>query len=90
MALIAAGKHVLCEKPMTATLDEAAELVAAAERAKVILMTNNWRRNCPAFREIKQIIEGGWLRSAGVGILDRGKEVCVADKIRILFHPTAA
>ena len=59
--LIAAGKHVLCEKPLTPTLEEAAELVAAAERAKVILMTNNWRRNCPAFREIKHIIDTGSL-----------------------------
>jgi predicted dehydrogenase len=59
--LIAAGKHVLCEKPLTTTPEDAAELVSAAERAKVILMTNNWRRNCPAFREIKRIIEAGSL-----------------------------
>jgi predicted dehydrogenase len=59
--LIAAGKHVLCEKPLTATLEEADEVVAAAEQANVILMTNNWRRNCPAFREIKRIIEAGSL-----------------------------
>jgi predicted dehydrogenase len=55
--LIAAGKHVFCEKPLTTTLEDAAELVEAAERANVVLMTNNWRRNCPAFREIKRIIE---------------------------------
>jgi predicted dehydrogenase len=59
--LIAAGKHVLCEKPLATTLEDAAELVAAAERARVVLMTNNWRRNCPAFREIKRIIEAGCL-----------------------------
>jgi predicted dehydrogenase len=59
--LIEAGKHVFCEKPLTTTLEEGTELVAAAERANVILMTNNWRRNCPAFREIKRIIEAGSL-----------------------------
>jgi predicted dehydrogenase len=59
--LIGARKHVLCEKPLTTTLEDAAVLVAAAERAKVILMTNNWRRNCPAFREIKRIIDTGSL-----------------------------
>jgi predicted dehydrogenase len=59
--LITTGKHVFCEKPLTTTLEEAAELVATAEHAKVVLMTNNWRRNCPAFREIKRIIEGGSL-----------------------------
>jgi predicted dehydrogenase len=59
--LIEAGKHVFCEKPLTTTIEEAAELVAAAECANVILMTNNWRRNCPTFREIKRIIEAGLL-----------------------------
>jgi predicted dehydrogenase len=59
--VISAGKHVLCEKPLTTAPEEAAELVAAAERAKVVLMTNNWRRNCPAFREIKRIIGTGSL-----------------------------
>jgi predicted dehydrogenase len=46
---------------LTTNLEEAAELVAAADRAKVILMTNNWRRNCPAFREIKRIIDASSL-----------------------------
>jgi predicted dehydrogenase len=59
--VIAAGKHVLCEKPLTTAPEEAAELVAAAERAKVVLMTNNWRRNSPAFREVKRIIKSGSL-----------------------------
>jgi len=59
--LIAAGKHIFCEKPLTTTLEDGAELVAAAEQANVVLMTNNWRRNCPAFREIKRIIDAGCL-----------------------------
>jgi predicted dehydrogenase len=42
-------------------VEEAEQLVAAAERAKVILMTNNWRRNCTAFREIKRLISTGQL-----------------------------
>ena len=61
--LIAAGKHVFCEKPLTTAPEDAAELVVAAERANVVLMTNNWRRNCPAIREIKRIIDScdlGW------------------------------
>src|SRR5262249_3348522 len=57
--LIAARKHVFCEKPLTPTAEEATALVEAAERAGVILMTNNWRRHCPAFREIKRLIGAG-------------------------------
>lgn len=59
--LIAAGKHILCEKPMTTTPDEGVDMVSAADRAGVVLMTNNWRRACPAFREIKRIIDTGAL-----------------------------
>lgn len=58
---ISAGKHVLCEKPMTVTFEDGADMVALADRAGVVLMTNNWRRQCPAFREIKRIIEAGEL-----------------------------
>jgi predicted dehydrogenase len=59
--LIAAGKHVLCEKPMTVTPDEGADMVSAADRAGVVLMANNWRRICPAFVAIKDLIAGGRL-----------------------------
>jgi predicted dehydrogenase len=59
--LIAAGKHVLCEKPLTTTLAESEALVSAAERAGVVLMTNNWRRHSPAFREIRRLLETGAL-----------------------------
>jgi predicted dehydrogenase len=55
--LIAAGKHVLCEKPLTTSPEESEALVVAAEQAGVVLMTNNWRRHSPAFREIKRLIE---------------------------------
>jgi predicted dehydrogenase len=61
MQLIAAGKHVLCEKPITSAVEEAETMVKAAERAGVMLMPNNWRRNAPASREIKRIIETGTL-----------------------------
>ena len=59
--LIAAGKHILCEKPMTVTPDDGVNMVGAADRAGVVLMTNNWRRACPAFQEIKRIIAAGTL-----------------------------
>ncbi|MBD0270539.1 MAG: Gfo/Idh/MocA family oxidoreductase [Acetobacteraceae bacterium] len=54
-ALIGAGKHVYCEKPLTASPAEAEELVRAADAAKVVLTTNNWRRSEPAFQRIAEI-----------------------------------
>lgn len=60
-SLMSAGKHVFCEKPMTVTPQDGDDMVAAAERAGVVLMTNNWRRASSAFQEIKRIIDAGTL-----------------------------
>ncbi len=59
--LIAAGRHVFCEKPLTLHAADAEELVRAASAAKVVLMTNNFRRDFAAFRGIADIIRRGEL-----------------------------
>jgi predicted dehydrogenase len=38
LAALRAGRHVLCEKPFTLTTNEARDLVAAAERARVVAL----------------------------------------------------
>lgn len=43
-----AGVHVLVEKPMAATLDEAADLIAMADRAGVVLAVGHTERFNPA------------------------------------------
>ncbi|TIR02076.1 MAG: Gfo/Idh/MocA family oxidoreductase [Mesorhizobium sp.] len=40
IALIAAGKHVLCEKPLAENYEQAQEMATAAERAGLIAMVN--------------------------------------------------
>lgn len=47
-AAIAAGKHVLVEKPIALTAKESASLVAAARKAKVLLVENLWCLAVPA------------------------------------------
>lgn len=44
LAAIAAGKHVLCEKPMTATSDELLEVTEAARIQGVFAMEGMWLR----------------------------------------------
>ena len=61
LAALAAGKHVLCEKPLANSLAEAREMVAAAERAGVVNMVNFNYRRAPAVQLAKQLIEGGQL-----------------------------
>ncbi len=59
VAAARAGKHVLCEKPMALTLDEADAMIVAAQEAGVILQMAFMRRFDPAFRVAKEQIEAG-------------------------------
>lgn len=56
--VIAAGKHVLIEKPITATLDEADELLALAERTGVIVQIGHIERFNRAIRAAAPYIDG--------------------------------
>ncbi len=54
-----AGKHVFCEKPMSLTLREADEMIAAARRNNVKLQIGFMRRFDPEFRKAKSLIDEG-------------------------------
>ena len=60
MAALAAGKHVLCEKPFTANAAEA-RTVAAAVPAGVIVMEAFHYRYHPVFMRARQLIDEGAL-----------------------------
>jgi 1,5-anhydro-D-fructose reductase (1,5-anhydro-D-mannitol-forming) len=59
LAAAAAGKHVLCEKPLALTLAEAREMVAACARAGVVMATNHHLRNAAAQRAIRAALAAG-------------------------------
>lgn len=54
-----AGKHVLCEKPMTLNLAEAREMVRLAEEHDCFLMEAMWSLCHPLVREIKRRLDTG-------------------------------
>jgi predicted dehydrogenase len=56
---LAAGKHVLCEKPLTRSPAEAEEAFNAAERAGCILMEAFMWRHSPQTAKLVQLVEGG-------------------------------
>lgn len=58
-AALKAGKHVLVEKPMTATYDEARKLRRAARTSKGQLFVRHNRRYEPAFNHIREILASG-------------------------------
>ncbi len=53
------GKHVLVEKPLTANLAEAEELVALAEQQRRILMVGHTFEYSPAVNELRKIMQNG-------------------------------
>ena len=59
---LAAGKPVLCEKPLTVNASEAAALVALAHEHGVFLMEAMWTRLQPAWRQVR-----GWLDEGAIG-----------------------
>jgi len=56
---LSAGKHVLCEKPIACTAQEACEMDAAAGRGRLLLMEALMYRFHPRSREIKQLVSDG-------------------------------
>ena len=61
LAALEAGKHVICEKPLANTLNEAAEMLAAARSAGTVnTVCFNYRR-APAVQLAKKLVEDGRL-----------------------------
>jgi len=59
VAAARAGKHVLVEKPLAATLDEADAMIAAAEGAGVVLMVAENVRFEAVYRAAQALLEAG-------------------------------
>ena len=61
IAALEAGKHVLCEKPMARNLAEARDMQRIADRVGVVAMVNFEHRFLPLRRQIKTLIDEGFL-----------------------------
>jgi predicted dehydrogenase len=68
------GKHVLVEKPLTASVSEAEELVALAREQGRILMVGHTFEYSPAVNELKRLLQSG----------DLGKIYCIeAERVNL-------
>jgi predicted dehydrogenase len=61
LAALEAGRHVLVEKPLARTLEEADRMIAAAGAAGRVLMVAENFHFMPAFRRVQGLIAGGAL-----------------------------
>ncbi len=58
-ASLAAGKHVLCEKPLAITREDCEAIAAAVEKSDRKFMVGQICRYTPSFRHAKEIIDSG-------------------------------
>lgn len=75
LAAAAAGTHILMEKPLTRTLDEADEMIAACSKANVNLMTGFTHHFYPEMLEARRLVASG----------DIGKPLIVLDAMSITY-----
>ena len=59
MAAMDAGLHVLCEKPLTTTLEEASALLKHAANTKRVLFPCHNYKHAPVVKTIRDVIESG-------------------------------
>ena len=58
-ALLRAGKHVLCEKPLALTREDARAIIRAADESGRLCMVGQICRFTPAFEKAKEIVASG-------------------------------
>jgi 1,5-anhydro-D-fructose reductase (1,5-anhydro-D-mannitol-forming) len=59
IAAARAGKHVLCEKPLATTLDDAWRMRQVCQEAGVVFGTNHHLRGAPTIRAMRKLVEDG-------------------------------
>jgi len=83
---IAAGKHVLIEKPLALTADEAQRLADAARAAGVLAMEAMWSRYLPQTSVVRQLLDDGVLGDVAQVHADHGQAI-PADPQHRLYRP---
>lgn len=63
-ACLEAGKHVICEKPMTQTASQAQEMITLAREKQLFLMEGMWSRFLPKSLRVRR-----WIQEGGIGEL---------------------
>ena len=85
---IAAGKHVLMEKPLATSAGDAQRLVDAATAAGVFLMEAMWSRYQPQALVIRELIRDGVLGDVRSVIADHGQAIAADPGHRLLLPGT--
>ncbi|HVE63784.1 MAG TPA: Gfo/Idh/MocA family oxidoreductase [Mycobacteriales bacterium] len=85
LAALAAGKHVLCEKPLGLTADEVAQMDTAATAAGRLLVEASWYRWHPRVRLAQRLLAEGAIGS--VRHVSAGFTFAIADDASYRLDP---
>lgn len=80
----AAGKHVLCEKPLGLNPGEVAEMQAACRAAGVHLMEAFAYRHSPLTREVKRLVDSGAI--GALRSIEAGFSFVLADRSNVRYE----
>lgn len=84
---LAAGVHVLVEKPMTTTVAEAEELVSLAERRDLVLLVGHIERFKPAVRRLLELSSAPlFIQARRVRPFDRTRVMDVGVVMDLMIH----
>ena len=86
LAAIAAGKHVLIEKPIAVSAAEARTLAEAGRAAGVLVMEAMWSRYLPQASVIRRLLADGVLGDVRAVLADHGQAI-TADPQHRLYRP---
>lgn len=75
LACLAAGKHVLCEKPLAMNARQVTEMIGAARSHGRFLMEAMWTRFAPASRKISDLLAAGAIGELRMLIANFGNAV---------------
>ena len=79
LAVAAAGKHVIVEKPMAMCADECERMLSACEAANVKLSVAYYRRFYPAYLRIRELVKEGAIGQPLSVCATVGNSGCYAD-----------
>ncbi|MFI1035502.1 Gfo/Idh/MocA family protein [Streptomyces sp. NPDC020951] len=86
LALLAAGKHVLCEKPFALNAEQARRMAREARARRLFLMEAIWSRFLPSYRTLTDVIDNGRIGEPLLVEADFGFRMPVDPEHR-LFRP---
>ncbi len=89
VAAARAGKHVLCEKPISLGLDEAREMIAACADAGVVLQVGHHMRSWSAATKARELIERGAIGRVTYARFRQAHDWGGATKVRGVFGSLA-